>query len=124
MPEGEVGPVVEYERDAGGLAHPLDESGPGDQTGVVESFVAELDDVDPAVDAASDERLEIGSVGGAEVAPAMGQIPPVAGRRGAHPAFGSLARASAFICCLNWRTLASASGESMSATDRWEPVSP
>ena len=114
----QVRTVVEHEGHPRGGADGPDESRTRHEVGVTELLVAQLDDVDAALDAATHECLEVRPIRGAEVEATVGQVPAVAGRRAAHPAFGSLARASAFICCLNWRTFARASGESMSATER------
>ena len=110
----------------------MDQARSCDQFGIVEVLLPKLHDVDPADNAPTYERLKVGPVRGTEVEAAPVEAPADSGwsgRFGGHfdggyPGLGSFARASAFACCLNWRTLANASGESISATDRCDPVSP
>ena len=121
----QVGPVVEHEGDPFAPADLLDERGPSHQGDVVEVLLAQLHHVDPAGDAPADEHVQVGAVRGAQVEATPAEVPAVGPAPGdRHPGLGSLARASALAACLNWRTLASASAESMSATDRKEPASP
>ena len=115
---GEIGTVVEDERHVVVGADPLDYPGPSDQVAVGEVLIPKLHDVHPTDDASLHESVEIASIRGTQVEPAIGQSPPlrrVSRTRQLIP--DALALASAFICCLNWRTLVSAAGESMSATD-------
>ena len=108
----------------------LRDAGPGDQGGVGEVLLAQLDDVDAPSMQRPTKISRSGRSGVHSRARRLASSAPACSGPGgratsvAHPGLGSLARASAFICCLNWRTLARASGESMSATDRCEPASP
>jgi hypothetical protein len=128
----QVRPVIEHEGHPFGGADPLDQVRSRDEFGVVEELLPKLHDVDSTGNAPAHEHLEVGPVRGAEVEPAPVKAPVDRGWSGCfswdssrdHPGLGSWARASAFACCLNWRTLASASGESISATERCDPVSP
>ena len=70
---GQVGPIVHDERDVVGVTDVSHQPGPRHDRLVVEVLVAELHDVDAAADAGVDERLEIGTVGSAEVEPAPGE---------------------------------------------------
>ena len=98
---------------SGQTLHPLH------QLLVGELLLPELDDVHTALDAYLDEGLEVTSIGRAQVEPPIVEIPRGSGggRNGQRDGDAS-ALAFALRFCLYWRTLASASGESMSATDR------
>ena len=123
---GQVGPVVEDERHLVVGADPLDEGGPRDQQPVGQVLLAQLHDVDPALDAGVRRSARgragracrgraAGSVRATHRRCPGGRVPSSFRRRMA------LALALAFACCLNWRTLTRASGESMSATERNVP---
>ena len=106
----QVGTVVEDERDVMLGADPLHQRRPLHQLLVGELLLPELDDVHTALDAYLDEGLEVTSI--VEIPRGSG-----GGRNGQRDGDAS-ALAFALRFCLYWRTLASASGESMSATDR------
>ena len=72
---GQVGPVVEDEGDPEAGTDPLEQGGPRHDPGVGQVLLAQLHDVDTPLDAATDEPIEIGPVGGAEVEPAGVESP-------------------------------------------------
>ncbi len=122
---GQPGVVVEHEWHVVVGADPLDQPGPLGQRTVGQTLLAQLHDVHAACDAGLHEGLEVRPVRGAQVEPPLPQVPPVRRTRCTpQRPVAALPLARAFIFCLYWRTLASVSGESMSATDRNDPASP
>ena len=113
--EGEVGPVVQHERDAVGAADVTGDPGAGQEGAGLEVLLPQLDDVDAAGDAAGHEAGEVRPVRRAQVEAPARKVAP-----GAH----SFARALAFMARLFARTFSRVSGPVMSATDRKAPSSP
>ncbi len=113
--EGEVGPVVQHERDAVGAAGVSGDAGAGQERAGLEVLFSQLDDVDAAGDAGGHEAGEVRPVRRAQVEAPARKVAP-----GAH----SFARALAFMARLFARTFSRVSGPVMSATDRKAPSSP
>ena len=110
-PDGQrqVGTVVEYEGDTGGLADLADNGGPFQQGTGLEVLLAQLHQVDAPRDGCGHEVGQVGPVRRAEVEVAVREV-----EAGAH----ADARALAFIAFLVARTLTMLSASVMSATER------
>src|SRR5439155_18250706 len=82
--EGQVGAVIEDERDVAVATHTSREARPLEQQPGVEVLLAQLDHVDPAGDAPLEERGQVGTVRGAEVQASPGECvarhPPATAR--------------------------------------------